>query len=283
MKPVIFDGQQLVEADGALPAPSTLHDLDPARIVHSLQTTWWGKRCLVGDSITSTIDIAKALLPSRPQPGTLILANHQTGGRGRQGNAWSAPPGRDLLLTFIVRGAIDPNPALLSMYSTSAIAHMFRAQWNLNVLVKWPNDLYLDGRKLAGSLVECVDDHVLVSLGLNVNSLEEERPPEVQARAVSLRDATKEEWCRTTLLTCMGRAWEDSWNTWMEQGNAVLVDRWRNVSMLDGKQVRLNYKGNPTVVHITGVSDSGNLQVVDSDGRPHEWPAALVQDVQVVS
>ena len=129
---------------------------------------------------TSTNDRARALAMGGAPHGTLVTAGSQSAGRGRQGRTWAAPPGRALLLSLLLR-SYDP---LLPLRAGLAVADLAGA----GALVKWPNDVLLDGRKLAGVLVEARPDVGWAVLGMGVNVAVElaDLPADVRARAATL-------------------------------------------------------------------------------------------------
>jgi BirA family transcriptional regulator, biotin operon repressor / biotin---[acetyl-CoA-carboxylase] ligase len=129
---------------------------------------------------TSTNDRARALATAGAPHGTLVTAGEQTAGRGRQGRTWAAPPGRALLLSLLLREH-DP---LLPLRAGLAVADLAGD----GARVKWPNDVLLDGRKLAGILVEGRPQEGWAVLGVGVNVAVDpaQLPPELQATAATL-------------------------------------------------------------------------------------------------
>ncbi|MBV9917797.1 MAG: biotin--[acetyl-CoA-carboxylase] ligase [Solirubrobacterales bacterium] len=125
----------------------------------------------------STNAIARELAAGGAPAGTLVTAAEQTAGRGRQGRTWSAAPGRALLCSLIVRGP----PRLLPLAAGVAVAETVGAEAKL----KWPNDVLLDERKLAGILVEGrpQEDWAVIGIGLNVALRPGDFPPELRASA----------------------------------------------------------------------------------------------------
>jgi BirA family biotin operon repressor/biotin-[acetyl-CoA-carboxylase] ligase len=128
----------------------------------------------------STNDRARALAATGAPHGTLVTASAQTAGRGRQGRTWSAPAGRALLCSLLLR---DYDP-LLPLRAGLAVADLAGA----GVLVKWPNDVLLDGRKVAGILVEArpQDGWAVLGIGVNVAVDVADLPPELRDRAATL-------------------------------------------------------------------------------------------------
>jgi BirA family biotin operon repressor/biotin-[acetyl-CoA-carboxylase] ligase len=129
---------------------------------------------------TSTNDRARALAAAGAPHGTLVTAGAQTAGRGRQGRTWSGPPGRSLLCSLVLRDY----DALLPLRAGLAVADLAGDAAG----VKWPNDVLLEGRKLAGILVEArpQDGWAVLGIGVNVAVDLAQLPPELRDRAATL-------------------------------------------------------------------------------------------------
>ena len=147
------------------------------------------------DRCGSTQNLAKALLPENPAPGTVITANYQDSGRGRGTNRlWSAKPGENLLFTIILRyEKITAIPRGLTLRTGLGVACGvldFVPALAGHVAVKWPNDVMIDGRKICGILAESNGTYVYTGIGVNTNQLD--FPPEIEKKAVSIRRALQD-------------------------------------------------------------------------------------------
>lgn len=154
--------------------------------------------------IGSTSDRARALAAAGAPHGTLVTAGLQTAGRGRQGRAWTAPAGRALLLSLVVRSP----PALLPLRAGLAVADLAGAA----ARVKWPNDVLLDGRKVAGVLVEGRPQAGWAVVGIGVNAAVDpaQLEPGVRERAGTLGRAPEElEGALAELLAALERRLEE--------------------------------------------------------------------------
>jgi BirA family biotin operon repressor/biotin-[acetyl-CoA-carboxylase] ligase len=160
-------------------------------IQRGLRTTFVGREVVCLDSVTSTSDVARRLAQQGDPEGTLVLAEEQTAGRGRQGRRWIAPSGSGLLLSIVFRPSLAPAelPQLL-MASSIAVAQAIEDSTGLPVHLKWPNDILLGGKKAGGILIETglsgdTLDYAVVGIGLNVN-LDTAQIPEIADHATSL-------------------------------------------------------------------------------------------------
>ena len=176
--------------------------LDIPSFKRLLSTETLGRRFEHHESIGSTQDRARELAEAGAEEGTAIFAEEQTAGRGRLGRGWESPPRQNLYLTLVLR---PPAVALrsLSMLAPLAVAEAVEAVTGLSPDIKWPNDMLLNGRKLAGVLIDSQvvgpDAYTLVGIGVNVN-LEPALYPPIAGIATSLRAELGREVAREPLL-----------------------------------------------------------------------------------
>jgi BirA family biotin operon repressor/biotin-[acetyl-CoA-carboxylase] ligase len=145
------------------------------------------------DSIESTNTRARELAAEGAEHGTVVTANKQTAGRGRQGRVWTAPAGKALLYSAIVR-PLDERHLMLPLAAPLAVCEAAEElRPGLECGVKWPNDVLVEGRKLAGVLVEArpQDGWAVVGVGLNLTISPDEFPPDLRDKAVSIFDSSE--------------------------------------------------------------------------------------------
>ncbi|HOG47130.1 MAG TPA: biotin--[acetyl-CoA-carboxylase] ligase [Anaerolineae bacterium] len=170
-----------------------MEQLSPTSIAAGLGTRWLAQRIIHYERIGSTNDEARRLALEGTPEGTLVIAEEQTAGRGRLGRRWVAAPGEALLFSLVFYPPLPPQDAyqvtmLLSVACVEAIA----AETRMQPAIKWPNDLLLGRRKLAGILSEMcrLDDgiYVVAGIGLNVN-VDFSAWPDLAGQATSLAEA----------------------------------------------------------------------------------------------
>ena len=209
--------------------------------------------------VDSTNARAQRLAMSGAPHGALVTAAAQTAGHGRQGRAWVTPPGRALACSLVLR---DP-PRLLPMLAALAVAE---AADRLDAggraaAIKWPNDVLLDGRKVAGILAEGrpQEGWVVLGVGLNVAVEEEDLPPELRGIATSLgRPPAELEAALTLLLARLEH--------WLAATPAQAMDAYRARDALAGREISWS-GGHGTAL---GVADDGRLRVRLTDGETEE-------------
>ena len=157
--------------------------------------------------IGSTNDRARELADLGHPHGSVVVAEEQTAGRGRRGAAWCGVPGRDLMVSVLLRAPAGAVLSRITLVAALALARSISGHSGLLPQVKWPNDLWLEQKKLAGVLSESCGPAVVLGIGCNINSTSVERSVEVAGLAVSLREAAGQErwWDRTTLLVALLR------------------------------------------------------------------------------
>jgi BirA family biotin operon repressor/biotin-[acetyl-CoA-carboxylase] ligase len=166
------------------------------------------------------------LLPLDAPEGAVAVAEHQTAGRGRLGRSWQAPPRSSVLLSILVRPATPP-AALpeLSVVGAEAVADAITAVAGLEPAIKHPNDVLVDGRKVAGVLGEAREGAVILGIGINANIAAEELPTETRLPATSLLAEAGRPVDRAAIAVELLLRLEQRYVAWLEEhGASALVD-----------------------------------------------------------
>jgi BirA family biotin operon repressor/biotin-[acetyl-CoA-carboxylase] ligase len=198
----------------------------------------------------STNERAKELALSGAPDGTIVTADQQSAGRGRQGRVWTAPPRSAVLMSLVTRRLMPTLPLAAAVAICDALP--------IRCEIKWPNDIWLDGRKIAGILVEGRPQEGWAVLGIGLNVTTESFPPELAEIATSLRMAGVELDPEAVLAALLG-----SLDEWLEASAEDVLAAWSERDALSGKRVRWS-DGEGTAA---GVDASGAL-VVETDNGP---------------
>jgi BirA family biotin operon repressor/biotin-[acetyl-CoA-carboxylase] ligase len=204
----------------------------------------------------STNARARELAESGTPHGTVVTAAEQTAGRGRQGRSWTAPPGKALLYSAVLR-PLDERHLLLPLAAPLAVCEAAEElEPGVECAVKWPNDVWVEGRKLAGILIEAKpqEQWAVVGVGLNLAISREEFPPELRDTATSLNAAGSVEEARLALGRALDR--------WIEAPAPATLAAWRSRDALRGREV--SWEGGSGVAD--GIDDRGHLAVVVAGG-----------------
>lgn len=211
----------------------------------------------------STNARARELAAAGAPHGTVVTADAQTAGRGRQGRSWSAAPGEALLLSAIVRG-VEPGAALLPLAAAVAVCEALAP---VEAAIKWPNDVWIERRKVAGILLEGrpQEGWAVVGIGLNVRT--REFPPELRETATSLALEGAEMSVGDALDALLPEL-----DRWLGARPAEVLEAWRARDALNGERVRWS-AGEGTAA---GIADSGALVVETDAGARVELDAGEV-------
>jgi BirA family biotin operon repressor/biotin-[acetyl-CoA-carboxylase] ligase len=254
-------------------------DLDAARIESALaaRNVPWGRPLVVAPLTGSTNDDAKRAAKDGAPAGAAFIADAQTGGRGRLGRTWFSPPGQNLYASFVLRPALDAKRLpLITLTAGLAVADVVAARVAGHVGVKWPNDVYIDGRKVCGILSEvqiagASAAWVVVGIGINVHT--RAFPPEIADRATSLALAGEASPDRGALFVDLAAALFSRVKM-LEEGNArAVIDALRARDELEGRPITV--EGAPATA--IGIADDGALTYRKSDGSVDRLVAGEVQ------
>jgi BirA family transcriptional regulator, biotin operon repressor / biotin---[acetyl-CoA-carboxylase] ligase len=221
--------------------------------------------------VGSTNDILRDLADQGGLEGTLVITDEQVQGRGRMGRTWSAPAGTSLLMSLLFRPQLKPMDAhRLVMVAGLAAAQACESITGLQVDVKWPNDLQIKGKKLAGILPESAIEGsalkwVIIGMGINVNQRFPAQDP-LAERATSLAAAGGQPVDRAELLAQIMSGIE-AWNGRLR--STALSDAWRDRCTTLGKRVEIMTAQGVLVGIADNIDDNGALWLRTDNGQRH--------------
>jgi BirA family biotin operon repressor/biotin-[acetyl-CoA-carboxylase] ligase len=177
--------------------------------------------------------------PDDPE-GAVAVCDHQTEGRGRLGRRWEAPPATAVLASVLLHPPRERHLPELTMVAALATAEAVEAATELAAQIKWPNDVMLNRRKVAGILAELADGTVVVGIGLNANQTREQLPPRVTTEPASLRVLTGTEYDRAALLGSLLFRFERLYDGWRHGGLDELYGELGARDFLRGRRVTVD-------------------------------------------
>ena len=220
--------------------------------------------------VDSTNAEARRLSVEGAESGLVVTAKKQTAGKGRRGRSWESPADENLYLSILLRPSLEPEKApMLTLVMAYSVAKALQKE-DIQVLIKWPNDLVCSGKKVCGILTEMnlsgtqVED-VIVGVGLNVNTMK--FPDELEDKATSLRKETLRELECGELLQLILKEFDKQYQRflenqnlefWQEDYNAMLINRDREVMVLE--------PGKEYLAKALGINKFGELLVQKEDG-----------------
>lgn len=236
--------------------------LQTRSLTRNLPAPWREVRVL--DSIGSTNDYVAALARGGAPEGLVVVAEHQFLGRGRLDRTWASPPRAGLTFSVLLRPAV---PAAvrpwLPLLLAAAAAEALSARCDLDVSLKWPNDLLVQGRKLGGVLAESTGDAVVVGFGINVSTRRDELPRD-DATSLSLETGGVVD--RGPVLLALLRTMGPAYTTWRGDAEEAAY-RYRERCDTVGRAVRVTLPGDVVLAgEAVAVDLAGRLVVRAADG-----------------
>ncbi len=216
------------------------------------------------EEVTSTNDKAREMVAEGTPGGTVVVAKSQTAGRGRSGRSWFSPNDDNLYLSFVHRTSLDPRSCAGMTIDVGVVIAELLTRKGFDVELKWPNDVLLNGLKVAGILCELVTDGaqpvVIVGIGLNVNG--SEFPAELSSIATSLLNATHEPHDIEPIEEDLIRDLAQALNRY-DARTTPDVEGYRRHFRMTGRRVILT--GGESA-EVEGISNGGGLIVKTSEG-----------------
>jgi len=246
--------------------------LTPAEIQMDLATRRFGRIVHYFNQITSTQDEARQLAESGAQEGTLVVAEAQTAGRGRRGRHWLSPERTGIYLSLILKPDLEPfNIAQVPIVAGIAVCQGISEITNLTPRLKWPNDVMLQGKKVAGILVEMSAEpervhYLILGIGINVNTPATTFTDDLQQPAISLAEVAGGEVNRRTLLQVLLTHLEALYHEFKLAGFVVFRERLRRWDQTIESWVKITDSSGPYLGYALDIDENGALVVRDQQG-----------------
>ena len=244
----------------------------PADVQRRLATARLGRRIYFHPDLESTNDTALALARAGEPEGTVVMADHQRAGRGRRGRAWASPPHRNLLMSIILRPGTDAHGALpVTLVAAMSVAVVLSKLLDLEMRVKWPNDVVCDRGKIAGLLAESSATttgvaHVVLGIGLNVNARGEDFPADIAYPAASCLTLTGVEWERADIAADVLGTVEAYYDRFLRDGFGPLREAYEARLAHLGRRISFVRDGSEISGVARGVAADGALRVALEGG-----------------
>lgn len=246
--------------------------LDPDKIKANLTSARIAREVIVFKSTSSTNDIAAKYAANKENDGLAIFAEQQTAGRGRAANKWLSPPSESILCSILLTDC-PLNAELLSLTAAVAVAEAI-GQFTR---IKWPNDIFLNDRKVAGILLESkardYGQAHIIGIGINCHQQEDAFPPELKSIATSVDIETQTMCNRISiakrLLTCLDQQLEIA-----RTDSTRIIDQWRELSIQFGHRVSLIFNGDKFTGNCIGIDPQKGLILQLDTGAVRFFDAA---------
>lgn len=247
-------------------APDLMTEAEIKSLMH---TEWVAKEVLYFDTIDSTNTKAQELAEKGYPSGTLVVADKQESGKGRRGRSWVSPSGTGIFMTLMIKPDINPNNAsMLTLVAALAVAKAITSVTGEEAMIKWPNDIVVNGKKVCGILTEMnaqfdYINHIVVGIGINVHN--ESFPEEISRMASSLMiEAGGKRFHRAQIIADTMSYFEQYYDTFLKtQDLSALVREYDELLVNMNKAVRVLDPKEPFDGKAMGITPKGEL-IVDT-------------------
>jgi BirA family biotin operon repressor/biotin-[acetyl-CoA-carboxylase] ligase len=217
---------------------------DVDRISSELSSTIFKEQIHIYGEVDSTNSIARDLAKEGKPEGTVILAQTQKEGHGRLKRRWESPEG-GLWFSMILRPEIVASEATkITLMAGLAIAETLRNNYQINALVKWPNDVLIHGKKVCGMMTEMRTkgpdiDHIILGIGINVNFQVSDLPKDLRTKTTTLKEELKRELNLEELLLHVLKSISYYYEILKQDGSRTILNKWKGSSDTLGRRVRI--------------------------------------------
>lgn len=247
-------------------------EFNEKNISQNLETKIFGRRIFFFKSIKSTMDYAKKIAEKDEPEGTIVIADYQSHGRGRFGRIWKAEPGKNILMSIILRPQIPLERfSIFPFLFANSIASAIEKHANLKITTKWPNDLLIDNKKFCGILMEASitvekSDFIILGIGINVN--QSEFPKEIQEYATSLYLSTGKIYDRVELLKDILGQIEIDYDEFNKNRDfSAVIQKWKSRCKMIGEKITVIQSGKTVTGRVIDIDELGFLVLEDENLR----------------
>ncbi|WP_232696379.1 biotin--[acetyl-CoA-carboxylase] ligase [Brevibacillus daliensis] len=251
-------------------------------ILSLMKTEVIGQNIVSYDSVPTTQTIAHDVAAQGAPEGTIIIANEQTGSKGRFGRVWHSPANTGIWMSMILRPVIQIGRSpQMTLVTAVAMAKTIQ-EYDIDVKIKWPNDVFVSGKKVCGILTELNAEadginYLVIGIGINVNTQADDIPEEFKDIATSLRIAKGEPIRRATFIQSFCLHFEQMYLEYIQNGFGSIKEEWEALSMSLNRRVTVRTLQKVVEGEATGLNDEGVLLVRDDEGGVHRVYSADIE------
>jgi len=244
----------------------------PEEISMGLNTNIMGRRILYSEEVTSTQDVAEEAARKGAEEGVVVISERQTKGRGRKGRLWASPPREGVYFSVVLRPNLRPTQIIqIPLIAGIAVCKSIRGITPLEPRIKWPNDITIDGKKVAGILAEMSCDidrvnHIVLGIGVNVNTQCSLLPEPSRGIATSLAEKCGEYISRVRLVQCLLAEFDALYNEFLVSGFDASRKEWKTLDDTIGSWVKVSDAKEEIEGKALDIDDEGFLLVRKENG-----------------
>jgi BirA family biotin operon repressor/biotin-[acetyl-CoA-carboxylase] ligase len=236
-------------------------------IIPLLEGKWIGHPLHFFENTNSTNNVAFTLAKSGAPEGTVVIADAQTRGKGRQNRVWQSPPGCNIYTSIVLRPPIAPVFApQITLMAGVALAELLSRYCPAKVRLKWPNDVKISDKKICGILSEMLTslqgvDFVIVGIGINVNMAKEDFDPAFRDISTSLKEEVGSDIPRLDLIVKLYDHIGEFYKLFLERGFEPIREMWLKYADNMGKHAQVLFKDEVQKGRVIGIDEYGALLI----------------------
>lgn len=229
------------------------------------------KKFVVFDEVISTNDIAKQLTINGEDEGTVVISRIQKKGRGRFDRIWESPDG-GMYLSIILRPKGTPEKAMLLSLMTAIVISKTMSSYNLSPKIKWPNDIRVSGKKIAGVLIESEAyqnklKYIVIGIGINLNNNLQNLSEKIRSSSTSLLKEVGSFVDYYNFLSNLLKNLDKYYMIFLTKNFKYIIQEWKNHSDTIGQKVIINSSNEPIEGKVIDINPSGFLEVILDTGE----------------
>ncbi|WP_018933733.1 biotin--[acetyl-CoA-carboxylase] ligase [Gracilibacillus lacisalsi] len=242
--------------------------LNESTIKWGLETDWLGKRIDFRQELASTQDLAHALARKGAEHGTVVTTSKQLSGRGRMDRRWVSDHDGGIWMSIILRPSIPPHQASqMTLFVAVTLVETLERITGQKIQIKWPNDLFIDGRKISGILTEMQAEleaiqYLIIGFGINVNQLSTDFPEELKEKSTSLRIASGQEWNLREMIQDILQDFELAYQSYLQTGFEPIKAKWLKHAYKLKEKIHVKTNQEEYNATVNGITDDGALVVL---------------------
>ncbi len=229
------------------------------------------KKFIVFDEVVSTNNVAKQLAINGEEEGIVVISRIQKQGRGRFNRIWESPDG-GLYLSIILRPKNTPEKSMLLSLMTAIVITETMSNYNLSPRIKWPNDVRISGKKIAGVLIESEAyqnklKYIVIGMGINLNINLQSLSGKIRSISTSLSEEVGSSIDYYNFLSSLLNNLDKYYNIFRTKNFKYIIQEWKNHSDTIGQQVIINSSNEPIKGKVIDINQSGFLKIVLDTGK----------------
>jgi BirA family biotin operon repressor/biotin-[acetyl-CoA-carboxylase] ligase len=258
------------------------YESDAINLKKNLYCERIGSNIIFLPEIDSTNDLIKKYLINNVSEGLVVVAEAQTGGRGRRGRSWHSPPETGVYLSTLLKPDLEMSKlSIITLLAGVAAILTINEFSNQNAYLKWPNDILIDSKKVCGLLCEMIKKNrapngVIIGIGINVNQVPEQFPDHLKNIATSIRTVNGFPIDRLAVIQSFLTNLDREYQAYLNEGENSVIKKWSLNTKLFGKKVSIKHGSNITTGSAMRLDELGRLVLLLDNGHEEAFDSGEV-------